>query len=415
MRKITKRWTKLVNRVRAKGFRALCSVAYKGLVPANYLLNQKGVAVFDIGSIVDHAVESFSIAKSSSQTRITPNFALKKHGENSMHPALRGHVFHDAVVGTYSNQILTKDKVLMPQQRFNERNRIPSNCSQFGFYNARYAVCDQRSHEQFDKAIFVGGDGAFNWYHFVLECAPKAYLLRFLPEKYKDYPVILPKEALELESFVTVVQALLPDRRILCPEQGTAQVKELVILDEVSQGPFDLYAGYWPEMVDYWQHEDTLLAMFSELRNALLPPRPREDKSRRILIVRPETRRTYNQTALLEIALKYGFEPVSPETMPLGAQAQIYAEASHIIGASGAAWTNMIFAPRPFKALTWLPAQYSEFCSYAMLAKLLGHDLRYLISQPSYEIKSTGDAYVAPYTVPVSEFEAAVAQMCRET
>jgi capsular polysaccharide biosynthesis protein len=201
----------------------------------------------------------------------------------------------------------------------------------------------------------------------------------------------------------------------LSPEQGTAQVEELIVLDEVSQGPFNFYTGDWPTVADYWQHEDTLIAMFSELRSALLPPGTPVQQKRRIFIVRPETRRNYNQAALLEIAREYGFEPVAPESMSLATQAKIYAEASHIIGASGAAWTNMIFAPKPFKALTWLPVQYSEFCSYAMLANLLGHDLRYLISQPKWEIKSTSDAYVAPYEVSLPEFEAAVANMCRET
>jgi hypothetical protein len=402
-------------RIGAKVFRAVHSLAAKGFGPANSLLHLKGKAIFDIGTIPDCADKSISIIKPCGQTRIAPNFGTgAMPAEASTHPELKAHILRDAVISTNSNQLLTKGAVLMPQQRFNERLRIPSNCDQFGMFNARYAVCDTRRHENYNKAILIGGDGACNWYHFVLECASKAYLLRFLPEEYKDYPVILPIEALTIDSYITVARALLPNRVFLSPEQGTAKVRKLVVLDEVSQGPFNLYAGHWPTVADYWQHEDTLLAMFSELRSALLPPGTPVDQSRRIFIVRPETRRNYNQAALLEIGQKYGFEPVSPETMPLAAQAQMYAEASHIIGASGAAWTNMIFAPKPFKAVTWLPEQYSEFCSYAMLANLLGHDLRYLISQPEWEIKSTSDAYVAPYQVPLPEFEAAVAHMCRE-
>jgi hypothetical protein len=373
-------------------------------------------SVIDIGIIADGAKANFCVAQPSTQMRIAPHFGTQKRpAVESTHPALSGYILRNAVVSTNSNQIQTKNALLMPQHRFSERLRIMPNCDQLGTYNSHYAICKTRSHEYFDKAIFLGGDGASNWYHFVLECASKAYLLRFLPEEYQDYPVILPIEALTVESYNTVARALLPNKLFLCPKKGTAQVGELVVLDEVSQGPFNLYDGQWPKLTDYWQHEDTLLAMFSELRSALLQPGQAFNQSRRLFIIRPETRRNYNQAALLKIAQKYDFEPVSPETLPLAKQAQIYAEASHVIGASGAAWTNMIFAPKPFKALTWLPAQYSNFCSYAMLANLMGHELRYLTCQPEWDIKSTSEAYAEPYRVSLSEFEAAVADICGET
>lgn len=406
---------KLPRRMYLKSLRKLTQLAANGSSSARYILRLMGRAVIDIGVIADGAEASFPMAQPSTHTRIAPNFGTNKMPAVTLsHPALSGHLLRDVVVSTNSNQIQTKFALLMPQQRYSERLRIMPNCEQIGTYNVHYAECKICIHEEFDKAIFLGGDGACNWYHFVLECASKAYLLRFLPAEYQDYPVILPIEALTIESYTTVARALLPNKVFLCPEQGTAKVGKLVVLDEVSQGPFNLYAGDWPVLADYWQHEDTLLAMFSELRSALLQPAPPANQSRRIFIVRPETRRNYNQIELLEIARKYGFEPVSPETMPLAAQAQMYAEASHIIGASGAAWTNMIFATNPLKGLTWLPVQYAEACTYSMLANLMGHDLRYLCCQPEWDIKSTSDVYSAPYQVPLHEFEAAVAHMCGE-
>ena len=94
---------------------------------------------------------------------------------------------------------------------------------------------------------------------------------------------------------------------------------------------------------------------------------------------------------------------------------QMFADASHIVGASGAAWTNMIFAPESLKALTWIIPQYSQFCSYAMLAPLLGHHLRYLTAQPIQKIRTTHDAFSASYHVSPIEFEAALIQLIGET
>lgn len=389
--------------------------ARSGSIISRVILGFMNRSVIDIGVIEDGAEVEYCLARESVCRRILPNFGDSMVPEEIItHPRLNGYLLRNAVVSTNSSQIQSKNTLLMPRQRFDERHRITPNCNQIGTYTQDYAVCKKRCDEYIDKAIFLGGDGAFNWYHYILECASKAYLLRYLPDEFQQYPVILPAQALKIESYNTVARILLPNRTFLCPPKGVAKVGELIVLDEVSQGPFSLFEGEWPKMTDYWQHEDMLLAMFSELRAALLQSRQPFNQSRRIFIMRPETRRIYNQEALLEIARKFGFEPVSPETLSLTRQAQLYAEASHVIGASGAAWTNMIFAPKPFKALTWIPAQYEQFCSYSMLANLMGHDLRYLACSPDWEIKSVAEAHAAPYQVSVTGFEAAVATMCEE-
>lgn len=408
MRKLPR---KILTKIQLK----ITKLAENGFGPARYISRLSGKDILEIGTIADHAKSSFCVAQPSIQIRIAPNFSTNKMSTvASAHPALFGHILRNAVVSTNSNQIQTRDMLLMPQQRYNERLRIMPNCHELGTYNDRFCTCNIRNHERFEKAIFLGGDGVSNWYHFVLECASKAYLLRLIPKEYLDYPVIMPIEAMTVEPYIKVARALLPNKVFLSPKQGTAQIGKLVVFDEVSQGPFNLYDGHWPKLADYWQHEDILLGMFSQLRDSLVPTRAPISQSRRIFIVRPETRRNYNQSELLEIARLYGFEPVSPETMPLEAQALMYAEASHIIGASGAAWTNLIFSPKPVTALSWLPTQYSEFCSFSMLANLLGHHLRYITCLPEGDLKSTSEAYSAPYKVPLSEFEAAVAHMCGE-
>lgn len=217
-----------------------------------------------------------------------------------------------------------------------------------------------------------------------------------------------------IQSFAEVLKALVPEREILTRGRGTMHVRNLIVIDEISQGPFNLYSGLWPVISDYYHHEDTLNSFATELRKVFSSSRAPEKKSRRIFLVRPDVRRNYNQEELLKIAKRYGFLPIFPETLSLQEQVRVFSEASHIVGACGAAWTNMILARQFFRGLTWILPHYPEFCSYSMFAHLFGRDLRYLTAQPDCEIKSTDDAYKASYTVSPSDFEATMIRLCSE-
>ena len=394
----------------------LSELAQNGSKIANYLLKRKGRHLCKIKSIPEEAEETFLLFAPSPQTRTTPNFFEEDPAiELCMHSSLNAYLFKDVIVSPNTSIIGRDDDLLAPRELIEQRDRLEINPGVIGYINPRYAYRFGDTCVEYENAILISGNGASNWYHYVLEIAPKAFLANFLPAKFIDFPLIVPLHAQTEGPFREILQALLPDRRILDVKHESARVQSLITFDEVSHGPFNLVQGTWPIMGNYSQHEDVLKLVFKKLRVALLRPSVLSRPKRRIFIVRPETRRTYNQSQLLEIAQKYNFEPVSPEAHSLTDQAQMFADASHIVGASGAAWTNMIFAPESLKALTWIIPQYSQFCSYAMLARLLGHHLRYLTAQPIQKIRTTHDAFSASYHVSTIEFEAALIQLIGET
>jgi capsular polysaccharide biosynthesis protein len=102
------------------------------------------------------------------------------------------------------------------------------------------------------------------------------------------------------------------------------------------------------------------------------------------------------------------------ENLSLSEQAKVFAEASVIIGPSGAAWTGMIFSERPVIGLSWLPTEYEEFSSYSTLANLLGHRLTLTEAKTRHELTSTGKAYTADYFVSPREFEDAIQRVLGE-
>jgi hypothetical protein len=383
--------------------------------PARAILRGRGKDICDLGQIGDASEAVFPIAGAAAFVRAAPRFeGTAPRTERGDFPAVNAHLMRNASVCAYSGHVLKDGRLLVPGERFRQRHRIASNGGSLGYYSERYAVRTLGPTEQLDRGIHLGGDGAFNWYHFVIECMTKAYMIRMLPDEFRGFPVIVPDEIDRIATFRDLLIALLPDRDLVAPGRRAVQVGSLIVFDEVSLGPYNMRPGLWPVFSDYAHHEAIMGAYIAELRRIFLAAGAPEPGRRRLFIVRPEVRRSYNQGQLLEIAEGFGFERFSPEKHSLKEQAQAYGEAAHIVGGSGAAWTNMIFSGRPVRGLSWLLPQYREFSSYAMLAHFLGHDLRFLTATADHPVRTTGEAYRAAQTVPPAAFEAALARLCSD-
>ena len=403
-------------KIRKAKYNWLFELAQNGSTIANYLLKRKDRYLSKIKSIPEEAEETFFLFAQSPLTRTAPHFY---NGQpkivSSMHSSLNAYLFRDAVVSPYTSIIGRDDDLFVPKELMEQRDRLEIDPGVIGYINPKYGYRLKCSPVEYENAILISGNGAANWYHYVLEIAPKAFLANYLPVKFNNFPLIVPAHAQTEGPFLEILKALLPNRHVLNLSHDSARVRNLVAFDEVSHGPFNLIQGSWPKLQNYSQHETVLKLVFQKLRAVLLPSFNPVRKGRRIFIVRPDKYRKYNQMELLQIASKYNFEPVSPEAQSLAEQAQIFADASHVVGASGAAWTNMIFAQKPFKALTWIIPQYSQFCSYSMLAHLLGHQLHYLTAKPTERLLSTHDAFLASYHVSPVAFEAALIQLVGES
>ena len=99
------------------------------------------------------------------------------------------------------------------------------------------------------------------------------------------------------------------------------------------------------------------------------------------------------------------------EKYTLKEQAEMISNATHIIGASGAAWTSMIFANNSLRCLSWLPREYFEFATYASLAKSLGHFLLFIEYYPDKKLKGSWQVYSQSYRVDLDEFEEALKKL----
>lgn len=361
------------------------------------------------------AVNSFDLVPPSDATIAQPNFAGGAAAAPLLHthPKLQAHVLRSAIVSAYTSGIVCGDRLALPDDVREGQHRVMTDNDNLFHFEPGHSVRYKYPCTKLKNAIFIGGSGAYNWYHFVIEILPKALLAQMLPAAYADYPLVVPEECRSIPSFAEVLAIFAGGRETTyLPKGKYLQVEELIAFDEVSTGPDNVKVGFWPEVGDYSQHDDFMRTYVDALRAALLPDHHAQaNNAKRIFLIRPGVRRNYNQDALVEIATKYGFEPHDPSGLSLAAQAQLFASAEMIVGPSGAAWVGMAFRQDPAQFLSWLPAEYQQFCSYASLAAILGHEMRFLETIPDRPLKWSGDAYTGGYQLAPEPFERALQHM----
>lgn len=88
-------------------------------------------------------------------------------------------------------------------------------------------------------------------------------------------------------------------------------------------------------------------------------------------------RRVENEAEVISALQPLGFECIRPETMSLRAQVALFSQASHIVGPSGGAMTNMLFAPAGTRVTILLSRQLIEGgsdVSFDALAQACAHE-----------------------------------------
>lgn len=369
----------------------------------------------------DFSSQSLMLVAASSSTVAAPSFngiiepiSVKKFSSLSAHIIQKkgGGI----IATTYSPAVILDEKLLLSPHLIRDWIRIKTDSGNLFLSEKNFLIGRINATSEIEKGILIGGAGAFNWYHFVVEILPKAFLASHLPSRFDGVPFLVPEECLKYPSFTSALACFSGNRPIRFVQKSElVGLNFLVVFDEISIGPFNLVSGEWPQVKDYAHHDDFLRLFFEEFRTRILASNintiTSKNLERRVFLTRPGIRRNYNQDELFKIASKYNFEAFSAENFTLEEQAKIFSESSLVIGPSGAAWVGIVFREAPLCGLTWLPREYQNFCGYSGLANLLGHQLDFIEAQTSRPLKSTGEAYVYDYRVCPVQFESALKRM----
>ena len=261
--------------------------------------------------------------------------------------------------------------------------------------------------EYSDDAIFFGGIFTFNYYHFLIDILAKTQFLESIPNS-KSLKIVLDSSIKENENLKTVAQFFLKDYEVEYLEKGYFHAfKNLwfittpnITVPNIMEGT--IYEADFtkisPASIEYVR--ETCLANY-DIKKVNVKP------VSKVFIARKSIFRKYNEDELVDIAKIHGFEPVYFEDLNIHEQIFIMNNADYIVGASGAAWTNLLFSKENSKGLTWLGTVWGDFSVFSTLAKLVGFDLYYIRNE------SKTSNFHEDYTIDPQVFEEQLIQLLK--
>ena len=229
--------------------------------------------------------------------------------------------------------------------------------------------------EHIKKGILLSSYFADNYYHFTFQSLAK---LRLCGEIEKNIPLLVHESVTKYPSFQQLLGICNVDKR------------ELIMLSTDKQYDVDELYYISPQMISVPNYRVGAIKMpdddlyceesLAYLREMMLPHMDMEFKvSEKVFLQRrfASSRRGYNEEECEQLLTEYGFVGVRPESLTLGQQIAMFNKAKCIVGATGAAFTNLVYANPNSKYIALEGARSGESI-FSSLAAFNGAHLVYL-------------------------------------
>jgi capsular polysaccharide biosynthesis protein len=275
-------------------------------------------------------------------------------------------------------------------------------------HGTRVAMLQLRNNPRsIPKGIFLGGNGSFNYYHWLVEIVSKLHALRFIQGEMSHWPLLVSSRVRSIPAFSEIIQLLVPGHSIEYLEENQSYLVENVgCISPFVTAPFNLRPSYSFSAEHFLTSPQAIEFLRQSLANQ--PEGNSQSWPERIFLGR-RANRPYNQEQIHAAAARHGFELIYPENYSFVEQVALFRNAKIIAGPSGAAWSNLVFANPGSKALCWMAAELGEFAAFSNIAGILEIDLRYLLYASG--TTNTSEIYRHSYSLDVQEFERALEEL----
>lgn len=301
-------------------------------------------------------------------------------------PSINLYKFENATVHGESSHIILHDSIVMERLRHIPIEHCDYSTAFIKGHDNKFAVYAS-SHEavQIDRAFFLGGNGSWNYYHWTLELLAKLKYFLSTEIAKTDIKIILPDHAKNIESFSVMLEIILKNayKFVYISRNQVANVKEIYTITTPSNVVFNTsygksfkknYLFYDKESIGFIR--ETILS--SAQYNAFVENIKETKSFKKVYLARKDNAvRSYNQAEVLDSVVKQGFVPIYLEELSFLEQVHLFQNADILIGASGAAWTNIIYIKPELQAISWLGENTKSFSCYSTLGKYYECDLKF--------------------------------------
>lgn len=275
-------------------------------------------------------------------------------------------------------------------------------------YKKQYIITYvHESKDLIENGILLSGNFSNNYYHFVLEFLVKFELISNLKID-KQIPIIVDNQVKEIPQFIDLISIFNKENReIIYIKKGNLySIRELYCFSSINEIPPNLKRKiYEIRSTDYafdFKSIDFLRTTMYKYFNGISLETPRK-----IFISRSSCSiRRNNEQEIIPILIEHGFVVIQPERMSVKEQFFHFSNAQHIIAASGAALTNIVFCRPDCKILVFqsVKKQITVFSSIAAYLKTdmiyLSPDTNELNLHPDFNVpKESLKQYLSKYDI----------------
>lgn len=224
-----------------------------------------------------------------------------------------------------------------------------------------------------ESALFIGSRAPDNYYHWLMNGTVSAFLAEESELIPADVPLLVPSLAQKFPQFIEALDMVSSSRpRIFFGTADVIRVKNLYTVD-----PPALYDTPLSRSLSARKPLMAHTQSLRDFRNAIITKcgtPPENDPERvRLHILKPDgDERAQGQKKLGSALRKVGFVSIRPENMSFPDQVKLFSRAEYVVGPSGAAATNILFAPKGCVSLLWKADYVESENFFAILSEIAG-------------------------------------------
>ncbi len=275
---------------------------------------------------------------------------------------------HDIIVVGSTGVILAKENILCDMIQRDTEHRIKWPWGEVRRVESdKVLVVVNRGVMKIDKGINLCGFASDNYYHFTMEILSRLGYINNLLDA-DNIPVLIDERIKTHSQLEQLLQTVNPNREVIYVPSGTCVKVQSLIQPSMNTWGI-LNVASWAE----FQMKDNLLAKSGLINIRMQAEKYRKAQTKKKFYI---SRKNYtairltNEADLLSLFRKEGFEIIYPETLEYMEQVGLFSSARCIVGATGAALTNIIYCHPETVIGCIIPQEYG-FCVYSTLAYYL--------------------------------------------
>jgi hypothetical protein len=232
-----------------------------------------------------------------------------------------------------------------------------------------------------ERALYIGSRAPYNWYHWLINLLPALHIAN-LAGVDERVPLLLPSRVKQTVQMLESLEVFRRGREVLwIPDDAVVQVQDLYWPESpVFDSPFSIARSsrrplaLHPEAMESFR--DELLEHFRHL--------PAPARSERVYLARrPGSSRPFNGEEVETWAIELGFRVVFVEELSFSDQVALFRGAEFVIGPTGAAFTNMLFAPAKARGLRFVGKAEPFENYFSNLSTVCGARILDVVGTPS--------------------------------